>query len=459
MAAVICAILLGAPSAATSQEADAAAESRSAPDAPATRMLEQREEERARRPFFPSEASPATSLLRGAAPELRSSDRLPLDALESFPRSDQLLRAGSFAILPRVQVSGAYDDNVNASDSDREDDFSANVSGSLRAESLFQRHSLGFGADFSVNDVDESVDQDSVDWQVGADGRLDLTPRSALSAAATFTRGSQSPESTEAGAQEEPTVTEADGAIAYTQRLRRLAWEIAGGIGRVEADGDSADDLGTDDAAEQDRTTYTIEPGATYEVSRRVSLFGDLRYENNDYDVAGDGGSRDSQLFEANVGTGFDLGRTFSASLGAGYLGVIFEDPERDNTHSPTFSAALDGAISLDRVTLLRMGLDHSTDLTTAEEAALVTETAFATSISRSLSRTSAIVAGARLSRSDFIDTDRTDYDVVARLGYSRILVRNVALNVGYRFSQRFSDESEADFYRNIVSLGLSASF
>lgn len=38
-------------------------------------------------------------------------------------------------------------------------------------------------------------------------------------------------------------------------------------------------------------------------------------------------------------------------------------------------------------------------------------------------------------------------------------LVRNIALNVGYRFSQRFSDTDENEFYRNIVSVGLSASF
>jgi hypothetical protein len=63
------------------------------------------------------------------------------------------------------------------------------------------------------------------------------------------------------------------------------------------------------------------------------------------------------------------------------------------------------------------------------------------------------------LRRSDFLDIDRTDHDIVAQVGYSRILVRNVALNLGYRYSQRFSDDNEDEFYRNIVSLGLSAHF
>ena len=48
---------------------------------------------------------------------------------------------------------------------------------------------------------------------------------------------------------------------------------------------------------------------------------------------------------------------------------------------------------------------------------------------------------------------------MIARLGYSRTLVRYVALDVGYRYSQGFFDESEDDFYRNIVSIGLPKTF
>ncbi|HUH00460.1 MAG TPA: outer membrane beta-barrel protein, partial [Kofleriaceae bacterium] len=147
------------------------------------------------------------------------------------------------------------------------------------------------------------------------------------------------------------------------------------------------------------------------------------------------------------------------AELGVGYVAVFFADSERETQQSPAVSASLNGAISLDRLTLLSLGLNHSTDLTTADEAALVTTTQFATSINRLLTRASALLAGVRLSRSDFVDESRTDHDVVAELAYSHDLFRSVALNVGYRFSQRFSDDSEDDFYRNVVSVGLSASF
>jgi hypothetical protein len=196
-----------------------------------------------------------------------------------------------------------------------------------------------------------------------------------------------------------------------------------------------------------------------YEISRRLSAFAEAGYRRNEYDVTGEGGSRDSQEIDAGVGVDFDLGRTFSASVGVGYLGVIFKDSERSDQHAPTFTADLTGAISLDRLTLLGLGLNHTTNQTTADNAALVTRTTLSTSINRLLTPASAILGRVDLKRSDFLDEGRTDYDVVAELAYSHTLFRNIALDASYRFIKRFSDRSESEFYRNIASIGLSATF
>ena len=88
-----------------------------------------------------------------------------------------------------------------------------------------------------------------------------------------------------------------------------------------------------------------------------------------------------------------------------------------------------------------------------------MTRTGVFAAINRPLTRASAILGRVDLNRSDFVDDDRTDYNFSAQLGYSYSLLQNVALNLSYRFSQRFSDESDDEFYRNLVSVGLSASF
>ena len=115
--------------------------------------------------------------------------------------------------------------------------------------------------------------------------------------------------------------------------------------------------------------------------------------------------------------------------------------------------------INLDRLTLLRLGFAHSTDQTTEDEGGPGDQDGRFRRHQSAVDRASAILGRVDFNRSDFVDDDRTDYNFSAQLGYSYSLLQNVALNLSYRFSQRFSDESDDEFYRNLVSVGLSASF
>lgn len=414
------------------------------------------EEQRPLRPFFLPQVAPTARLIPDATSDLNSSVLLPLNAFEGLRPSDKAIQVGDFAVSSRIAAGATYDDNTNATKSDRKDDILTFLQGSVRADSQFKRHSLGFQLSAAVEEPDRNPGSnldDRITVASGVNGRLDLTRRSSLAAEAQVTRGAQDPEAQEAGAEEEPTILTAAGAVAFTQQLDRLGWEIGGALEREEAVS------GGDSAGEQDRTSYTIAPGLDYELSRRLDLFTEAGYTRNRYDNTGQGGSRDSREVDAEVGVDLELGRTFALRLGIGYLAVFFDDSERGDQHSPTFTADLTGAINLDRLTVLGVGLNHSTDQTTADDAALVTRTRFSSSINRLLSPASAIVARVEFERSDFIDESRTDYDIIAELAYSQTLFRNVALDVSYRFSQRFSDDEEDEFYRNVVSIGLSASF
>jgi hypothetical protein len=381
----------------------------------------------------------------------------PRNALESLRPRAPGTQVGDFAVSSGVDVAATYDDNVAASDDDRNDDITGNVGASVGAESQFERHSLGANLGASIGNPHDDLDQDTMDRlsvASGVNGRLDLTRRSSLSAEANFARGAQNPEDDEAGAEDQPTIITGSGAVAYAQRFNRLGWELAAGANRREADDG-------DEASEQDRTGYTISPGVDYALSRQVTLFADTAYGINNYDTTGEGGSRDSQTVRADVGAEWGLGRTVTARLGVGYAGVFFDDSERDDKHIPTVTAGLGGAygINLDRLTLLRVGFDHSTDQTTEDEAALVTRTGVFASINRPLTRASAILGRLDLNRSDFVDDDRTDHNIGAEVAYSYSILQNVAVNLSYRYSQRFSDESDDEFYRNLVSLGMSATF
>ena len=104
--------------------------------------VEQEKEERSRaEQFFVPNVSPAKAKL-GQPTRLRGFTRSAPNVLLDVSRPDGLLRAGNFAIQPRLSANVTYDDNANAVDKGRDDQTSGNLVGSLRAQSLFERHSL-----------------------------------------------------------------------------------------------------------------------------------------------------------------------------------------------------------------------------------------------------------------------------------------------------------------------------
>ena len=184
---------------------------------------EEQEELRRELPFFVPEPSLTERLLPDSRPDLNSDLLFPRNALEGLRPRGRGMQVGRFAVSSGVDVAATYDDNVAATNDNREDDITGNAGASVGAQSQFERHSLGFNAGASIGNPHDNLNQNTVDRlsiASGVNGRLDLTRRSSLSAEANFARGAQNPEDEEAGAQEQPTITTGSGAVAYTQRFQ-----------------------------------------------------------------------------------------------------------------------------------------------------------------------------------------------------------------------------------------------
>ena len=220
---------------------------------------EAEEELRRELPFFVPEPSLTERLLPDSRPDLNSDLLFPRNALEGLRVHEGAGQVGRFAVSSGVDVAATYDDNVAATNDNREDDITGNAGASVGAQSQFERHSLGFNAGASIGNPHDNLNQNTVDRlsiASGVNGRLDLTRRSSLSAEANFARGAQNPEDEE----EQPTITTGSGAVAYTQRFNRLGWSATGATRREADNGD--------EASQQDRTSYTISPGVDYALSK-----------------------------------------------------------------------------------------------------------------------------------------------------------------------------------------------
>ncbi|MEW6092282.1 MAG: outer membrane beta-barrel protein, partial [Pseudomonadota bacterium] len=85
------------------------------------------------------------------------------------------VRAGAFTIFPEASVRGAYNDNIYATDVNTESDFITTLGARVSAVSTWSRHSLNLRAGLAQQLYADNNDEDRLDWDVGGDGRIDIT--------------------------------------------------------------------------------------------------------------------------------------------------------------------------------------------------------------------------------------------------------------------------------------------
>ena len=82
--------------------------------------------------------------------------------------------AGSFRLLPTVDLGAGYNDNIRTSKINQLDDFFYQINPALRAESQFSRHELNVFAGGNFTLYNTESDENITGLYVGSDGRIDL---------------------------------------------------------------------------------------------------------------------------------------------------------------------------------------------------------------------------------------------------------------------------------------------
>lgn len=364
------------------------------------------------------------------------------------------LRIGDFALGGQAATGMAYDDNVEADDDERDEEIFLTFSPSIRAQSVYARHSIGFGAGATAGTALKDSTDDFFDWRVGADGRLDLSERSKIDASVGYSREVEDDEDIDAEDDDSDTpIHSIDASLGYDVGGERLGFGVNGTVSRLDIEGDDFED--------RDRTSYGLRGAMRFKWSDDLTLSAgpNYRYSTFDEGVADDGDGRDAEEIGLQIGAGYRVGRTLGARTALGYKLVTFEDSDRDDSDSTTGSVGLTWApgygTTLDLKASRSLGLsiedDEDSRTSTTGSAALVHRL--------KLGNRSALSSSLALSIRRVSDLDRTDTDLIAGLTYAYRLAEHAFFTSSYRFSQRDSDDEDADYYRNLISIGVTLSY
>jgi hypothetical protein len=369
------------------------------------------------------------------------------------PEFDPLgIRAGSFLIFPSIGVSESYDTNVFATPDDEVDDFITQVEPNVEVVSNFSRHALSLSAGADVAFYASETDENYQDFFVNGDGRLDVTRDSALTADVTAGRfhiGRDDPE--DVGTAEPIEYWNYGGALAYTHAFNRLNF-------RLTTRAEREDYLDTNGISNEDRNVneYDVLLRTGFLVSPRFNTFVEGRYNIEDRTDEDPGEpSRDSDGWEARIGTEVDITALLFGEAFVGYRKQYFKDDAFDSEDGFSFGVDL----TWNPTTLTTVNLAGGADFEPTVQAGASSdfETRIALAVDHELLRNVLIGGTAAYERDDFTGIDRLDetYEIGARATY--LLNRYLYLRGGYTFEDRTSDDPDEEFTGHLFTIGITA--
>ena len=374
------------------------------------------------------------------------------------PEFDPLgIRAGSLMLFPQVQVAAQFDDNIFATDDDEEDDFIIAVRPSIEARSDWSRHALSLTADAESAFFIDNDDSNYNDVGLAADGRIDVIGQSSIRLRGFIRKDHEDRDSAdEAGDEDVTDLIDGGASIAYRHFFNRIF--IQPGVAVRRRDYDDVGPVNNDD-----RDIWRFSPSLRvgYAVSPDLAIFANAEVNQVTYDeTPNDAGvDRDSEGGSLTVGAEVDLTGKLIGEIQAGYQVQEFDDNDLEDfsglraegqiTYNATPLTAIIGSLGA--------GLQETTVTLDGDVASANFVSEIGLQVVHELRRNIILRGSGAYTREDFEGISRTDDRFALGAGVSYSLNRNLAIDLGYTFSNRSSDVDEAEFSRNIFTIGVTA--
>ena len=369
------------------------------------------------------------------------------------------VRAGAFTVFPEASVTGTFNDNIYATDTNTESDFVTMLAARVSAASTWSRHALNLRAGLAQRLYADNDDEDRLDWDVGGDGRIDITRDTNVTAGLSYAELSEDRGSPNAiGLAAEPTEYSLLAAnAALNHRFNRVTSRIGATYSDFDYDTVPLTGGGVLNQDFRDREEYTQFLRLGYDVSPDTNVYvqGTLNQREYDQKPPVVALNRDSDGYAVVAGADFRLTNLAQGGVYAGYQSQDYDDPTLPEIDGVAFGANVDWFVT--PLTTVRFEAGSAIEETIAAGASGYTDNSAGLRIDHELMR-NVIVGGAiSFANQDYEGIARDDDVTGAGLSVDYLLNRNFSLRLGYNYADRDSSVTGLDYTRNEVGLTLKA--
>ena len=247
------------------------------------------------------------------------------------------VRAGSYLVLPKVELAQSYNDNVFATEHDKDGDFITIVSPQVEVQSDWSRHQLTFNAEADAGFYWDHTDEDYIDTLLALDGRVDILTETYGFLGVSWQHLHEPRDDPNNDAEgEEPTEYEIYSATVGAFRgLGRVSTRADVNFDRYKYHDVDAQGGGEINEHERDRNEYRLTTQVGYEYLPDTEAFVRLIPRYIDYDELEGGIDRDSRGIAVLVGSDLNFTGKTSGEAFVGYQWTEYDDPSLDFDRQP----------------------------------------------------------------------------------------------------------------------------
>lgn len=382
------------------------------------------------------------------------------------------VQVGGFRAYPAFTYKGMHDDNIFATQNDKESSLISEYSLEMSLRSNWPNHQLNLLARTDIGRHSDFASENYEDWEFSANGRLDISHNSQFSGGGSIKRDHvdrTAPDDANGSVPTEFDETSVFGRFAH--RMQRFQIELDASLKKKDYDDVPGIVNGVNviiNQDDRDRTEHGVGLRGSYEIlSERDQVFVALRSDRREYDELQDviNADRSSKGYEAVMGLALELSGVTSASISAGQRVQNYEYPFAD-IRAPVYGATLNWNVTA--LTSINVDLQRSIMETTSIFFSGYVSTNTHVTLDHELRRNLLLNLGLNYITDDYqsigaAERDDTTYDAV--VGATYMTNRYFYVSMHYHYLQRESSnnispsDTSDEFEKNIVFIQMQTQF
>ncbi len=368
------------------------------------------------------------------------------------------IRVGQFIAYPELDLGSSYESNIYGDPRNPKGDALFEITPSVRVESDWANHALGVHATGTIDRYADTPSQNSEDFDVGADGRLDIDRTANLTGAFDYGRVTESQIDSDFGAALRKPIEYnlARFQVGALKKFNRLT--LNGTFVRAHYQYDNSSGGGVISVRQLNRNVSVATGRASYEVSPDTSVFVQGAYNLRTYRLKPPETplNRDSQGYDATLGVQFMLTNLIQAELAGGYMAQYFKDGPRSSVQRPSVRGRIEWFPTA--LTTVTANVDRKVEDSDTVTAQAYIDFGGGLQIDHELRRNIILTVLGQYDNDSYIGIDRTDQVKVGRAYVTYQMNREVGLELGYTRTGRSSSGPDGgrDYVDNVVSLTVS---